>query len=166
LAVNFWSVTYFGVFNFGTSYLGAKIGQTKTMTKISRFTVLYKALFYSKFEILWKLKFLKLFLKFHHFEFFWNLMKFLKVEILWFFFFFNFIILNFFFNFEMLCWHFLWRLSIQMTSSSRKCAAIGWYFYWDPQVSLKIGEVCSMIVYQDLLRDMMKYGLAIYILIL
>jgi hypothetical protein len=25
LAVNFWSVTYFGVFNFGTSYLGAKI---------------------------------------------------------------------------------------------------------------------------------------------
>jgi hypothetical protein len=40
LAVNFWSVTYFGVFNFGTSYLGAKIGQNKTMTKISRFTVL------------------------------------------------------------------------------------------------------------------------------
>jgi hypothetical protein len=39
LAVNFWSVTYFGVFNFGTSYLGAKIGQNKTMTKISRFTV-------------------------------------------------------------------------------------------------------------------------------
>jgi hypothetical protein len=32
-------VTYFGVFNFGTSYLGAKIGQNKTMTKISRFTV-------------------------------------------------------------------------------------------------------------------------------
>jgi hypothetical protein len=30
LAVNFWSVTYFGVFNFGTSYLGAKIGQNKT----------------------------------------------------------------------------------------------------------------------------------------
>jgi hypothetical protein len=29
------SVTYFGVFNFGTSYLGAKIGQNKTMTKIS-----------------------------------------------------------------------------------------------------------------------------------
>jgi hypothetical protein len=25
LAVNFWSVTYFGVFNFGTSYLGAKM---------------------------------------------------------------------------------------------------------------------------------------------
>ena len=25
LAANFWSVTYFGVFNFGTSYLGAKI---------------------------------------------------------------------------------------------------------------------------------------------
>jgi hypothetical protein len=25
LAVIFWSVTYFGVFNFGTSYLGAKI---------------------------------------------------------------------------------------------------------------------------------------------
>jgi hypothetical protein len=39
LAVNFWSVTYFGVFNFGTSYLQAKIGQNKTMTKISRFTV-------------------------------------------------------------------------------------------------------------------------------
>ena len=39
LAVNFWSVTYFGVFNIGTSYLGAKIGQNKTMTKISRFTV-------------------------------------------------------------------------------------------------------------------------------
>jgi hypothetical protein len=38
--VNFWSVTYFGVFNFGTSNLGAKIGQNKTMTKISRFTVL------------------------------------------------------------------------------------------------------------------------------
>jgi hypothetical protein len=37
LAVNFWSVTYFGVFNFGTSYLGAKIGQNKTMTNISRF---------------------------------------------------------------------------------------------------------------------------------
>jgi hypothetical protein len=36
---NFWSVIYFGVFNFGTSYLGAKIGQNKTMTKISRFTV-------------------------------------------------------------------------------------------------------------------------------
>jgi hypothetical protein len=36
LAVNFWSVTYFGVFNFGTSYLGAKIGRNKTMTKISR----------------------------------------------------------------------------------------------------------------------------------
>jgi hypothetical protein len=34
-------VTYFGVFNFGTSYLGAKIGQNKTMTKISRFTGLY-----------------------------------------------------------------------------------------------------------------------------
>jgi hypothetical protein len=34
LAVNFWSVKYFGVFNFGTSYLGAKIGQNKTMTKI------------------------------------------------------------------------------------------------------------------------------------
>jgi hypothetical protein len=32
-------MTYFGVFNFGTSYLGAKIGQNKTMTKISRFTV-------------------------------------------------------------------------------------------------------------------------------
>jgi hypothetical protein len=46
-----------------------------------------------------------------------------------------------------------------------KCAAIGWYFYWDPQVSLKIGEVCNMIVYQDLLCDMMKYGLTIYILI-
>jgi hypothetical protein len=30
LAVNFWNVTYFGVFNFGTSYLGAKIGQNKT----------------------------------------------------------------------------------------------------------------------------------------
>jgi hypothetical protein len=30
LVVNFWSVTYFGVFNFGTSYLGAKIGQSKT----------------------------------------------------------------------------------------------------------------------------------------
>ena len=27
LAVSFWSVTYFGVFIFGTSYLGAKIGQ-------------------------------------------------------------------------------------------------------------------------------------------
>jgi hypothetical protein len=40
LAVNLWSVTYFGVFNFGTSYLGAKIGQNKTMTKISRFTLL------------------------------------------------------------------------------------------------------------------------------
>jgi hypothetical protein len=39
LAVNFWSLTYFGVFNFGTSYLGAKIGQNKTMTKLSRFTV-------------------------------------------------------------------------------------------------------------------------------
>ena len=39
LAVKFWSVTYFGVFNFGTSYLGAKIGQNKTMAKISRFTV-------------------------------------------------------------------------------------------------------------------------------
>jgi hypothetical protein len=24
LAVNFWSVTYFGVFNFGTSYLGMR----------------------------------------------------------------------------------------------------------------------------------------------
>jgi hypothetical protein len=34
LAVNFWSVTYFCVFNFGTSYLGAKIGQNKTITKI------------------------------------------------------------------------------------------------------------------------------------
>jgi hypothetical protein len=33
LAVIFWSVTYFGVFNFGTSYLGAKIGQNKTMTE-------------------------------------------------------------------------------------------------------------------------------------
>jgi hypothetical protein len=32
-------VTYFGVFNFGTSYLVAKIGQNKTMTEISRFTV-------------------------------------------------------------------------------------------------------------------------------
>ena len=32
-------MTYFGVFNFGTSYLGATIGQNKTMTKISRFTV-------------------------------------------------------------------------------------------------------------------------------
>jgi hypothetical protein len=31
---------YFGVFNIGTSYLGAKIGQNNTMTKISRFTVL------------------------------------------------------------------------------------------------------------------------------
>jgi hypothetical protein len=31
LAVNFWSVTYFSGFNFGTSYLGAKIGQNKTM---------------------------------------------------------------------------------------------------------------------------------------
>jgi hypothetical protein len=41
LAVNIWSVTYFGVFNFGTSYLGAKIGQNKTMTNISRFTVVY-----------------------------------------------------------------------------------------------------------------------------
>ena len=40
LVVNFWSVTYFGVFNFDTSYLGAKIGQNKTMTKISRFTVM------------------------------------------------------------------------------------------------------------------------------
>jgi hypothetical protein len=40
LAVNFWSVTYFGVLNFGTLYLGAKIGQNKTMTKISRFTVM------------------------------------------------------------------------------------------------------------------------------
>ena len=30
LAVNFWSVTY-----FGTSYLGAKIDQNKTMTNIS-----------------------------------------------------------------------------------------------------------------------------------
>ena len=39
MAVNFLSVTYFGVFNFGTSYLEAKIGQNKTMTKISRFTV-------------------------------------------------------------------------------------------------------------------------------
>ena len=38
LAVNFWSVTYFGVIKFGTSYLGAKIDQNKTMTKISRFT--------------------------------------------------------------------------------------------------------------------------------
>ena len=38
LAVNFWNVTYFGVFNIDTSYLGAKIGQSKTMTKISRFT--------------------------------------------------------------------------------------------------------------------------------
>jgi hypothetical protein len=37
--VNFWSVTYFGVLNFGTSYLGAKIGQYKTMTKICQFTV-------------------------------------------------------------------------------------------------------------------------------
>ena len=27
LAVNFWSVTYFGVFNFDTLHLGAKIGQ-------------------------------------------------------------------------------------------------------------------------------------------
>jgi hypothetical protein len=44
LAVNFWNVTYFGVFNFSTSYLGAKIGQNKTMTKISRFTV-YRHLF-------------------------------------------------------------------------------------------------------------------------
>jgi hypothetical protein len=35
ITVNFWSVTYFGVFNFGTSYLRAKIGQNKTMTKIS-----------------------------------------------------------------------------------------------------------------------------------
>jgi NADH/NAD ratio-sensing transcriptional regulator Rex len=34
-----WNVTYFGVFNFGTSYLEAKIGQIKTMTKISRFTI-------------------------------------------------------------------------------------------------------------------------------
>ena len=42
LAINFWSVTYFGVFNFGTSYLGAKIGQNKIMTKISRFTVTYQ----------------------------------------------------------------------------------------------------------------------------
>jgi hypothetical protein len=33
-------MTYLGVFNFGTSYLGAKIGQNKTMTKIYRFTVL------------------------------------------------------------------------------------------------------------------------------
>ena len=39
LAINFWSVTYFGVLNFGTSYLVAKIGQYKTMTKICRFTV-------------------------------------------------------------------------------------------------------------------------------
>lgn len=64
----------------------------------------------------------------------------------------------------LVCWHFLWRLSTCMTSSSRKCAAIGWYFYWDPQVSLKIGEMCNMIAYQDLLRNMMKYGLTIYIL--
>ena len=41
LAVNCWSVAYFGVFNFGPSYLGAKIGQNKTMTNISRFTVCY-----------------------------------------------------------------------------------------------------------------------------
>jgi hypothetical protein len=33
-------VTYFGVFNLGTSHLGAKIGQNKTMTNISRFTVI------------------------------------------------------------------------------------------------------------------------------
>jgi hypothetical protein len=32
-------VTYFGVLNFGASYLGTKIGQCKTMTKICRFTV-------------------------------------------------------------------------------------------------------------------------------
>jgi hypothetical protein len=41
LVVNFWSVTYFGVFNFGTSYIGAKIGQNKTMTKISRLITIY-----------------------------------------------------------------------------------------------------------------------------
>ena len=29
MAVYFWSVTYFGVFNFCNSYLGAKIGQNK-----------------------------------------------------------------------------------------------------------------------------------------
>ena len=39
LAVDFWSVTYFGVLNFGASYLGAKIGECRTMTKICRFTV-------------------------------------------------------------------------------------------------------------------------------
>jgi hypothetical protein len=93
------------------------------------------------FEIFWK--FLKFFEIFWNFELFLNLMKFLKV-------------LKFYENFEIL-WNFLtyWW----------KCAAIGWYFYWDPQVSLKIGEVCNMIVYQDLLCDMMKYGLTIYILI-
>jgi hypothetical protein len=32
LTVNFWSVTYFGVLNFSTSYLGAKKDQNKTMT--------------------------------------------------------------------------------------------------------------------------------------
>ena len=31
---------YFGVFNFGTLYEGAKIGQNKTTSKISRFTVI------------------------------------------------------------------------------------------------------------------------------
>jgi hypothetical protein len=34
-------VTNFCVFNFGTSYLGAKIGQHKTMTNISRFTGMF-----------------------------------------------------------------------------------------------------------------------------
>jgi hypothetical protein len=84
----------------------------------------------------------------------WNLMKFLSFEILWTFwilfflnwnfkkffkfliFFFYFIIFKFFENFQILwnCLTYWW-----------KCAAIGWYFYWDPQVSLKIGEVCNMI---------------------
>ena len=50
LAVNFWSVTYFGVFNFGTSYLDAKIGQNKIMTKISRFTVVHVSIFVKNCE--------------------------------------------------------------------------------------------------------------------
>ena len=69
-------------------------------------------------------------------------------------FFIFYIIFKFFENFQI-----LWNLLTYWW----KCAAIAWYFYWDPQVSLKIGEVCNMIVYQDLLHDMMKYGLTIYI---
>jgi hypothetical protein len=43
-------VTYFGVFNFGTSYLDAKIGQNKIMTKISRFTVVHVSIFVKNCE--------------------------------------------------------------------------------------------------------------------